>query len=96
LSGTVMRKMLALMGHPDLTVHGFRSSFKDWASKCTQFPREWIEISLAHTVGNAMERAYWRDDLVEERRRLMAAWADYCAGKTSVVGIVTPMRAAGE
>lgn len=60
-----------------VTAHGFRSSFRDWAAECTDFPREVAELSLAHTVGNAVERAYRRSDLLDKRRALMAAWADY-------------------
>lgn len=59
------------------TAHGFRSSFRDWAAEATDFAREVAELSLAHTVGNAVERAYRRSDLLDKRRALMAAWADY-------------------
>jgi integrase len=65
----------------DLTVHGFRSTFRTWAGECTSFDRETIEQSLAHAIGNAVERAYARGNLIEKRRRLMAAWADHCDGK---------------
>src|SRR5262249_16821650 len=63
-----MRETLNNMGQ-DVTVHGFRSTFKDWTRKHTNFPREWAEVCLAHTVGNSTERAYARDDLLDERRR---------------------------
>ncbi len=65
------------------TAHGFRSSFRDWAAECTDFPREVAELSLAHTVGNAVERAYRRSDLLEKRRALMMAWADFLTGLTA-------------
>ncbi|MFM2042290.1 MAG: hypothetical protein RLY86_866 [Pseudomonadota bacterium] len=63
------------------TAHGFRSSFRDWASERTDFPREVAELALAHSVGNAVERAYRRSDLLEKRRALMIQWADHCQGK---------------
>ena len=57
--------------------HGFRSSFRDWASERTNHPRELIEAALAHVVGNKVEAAYARSDLFERRRRLMDEWATY-------------------
>jgi integrase len=59
------------------TVHGFRSSFRDWAGEATSFPRELAEAALAHTVGDATERAYRRGDALERRRKVMEAWAAY-------------------
>ena len=61
----------------DATVHGFRSSFRDWAGNETSFPRELAEECLAHAVGNAVERAYRRGSAIEKRRRLLSAWAAY-------------------
>ena len=61
-----------------LTVHGFRSTFRDWAAEQTAYPHELCEIALAHTVGNKVEAAYRRGDMMEKRRRLMADWAKYC------------------
>ena len=60
-----------------VTAHGFRSSFRDWAAERTNFPREVCEQALAHTVANKVEAAYRRGDLLEKRRELMVAWADY-------------------
>jgi integrase len=60
-----------------VTVHGFRSTFRDWAGETTGFPREDVEVALSHKVGSAVERAYRRGDALEKRRSLMAAWADY-------------------
>ncbi len=74
----VMRRM-----KEDVTVHGFRSSFRDWAGEETSFPREVAEAALAHTVGNAVEQAYRRGDALEKRRKLMEAWADYLAGSSA-------------
>ena len=62
----------------DVTVHGFRSSFRDWCGEATSFPREVAEQALAHVVGDATERAYRRGDALERRRELMAAWGQFC------------------
>jgi integrase len=75
LSNMGMTGILRRMGRSDITVHGFRSTFRDWAAECTSFPNEVVEMALAHAVGNKVEAAYRRGDLFEERRRLMAAWA---------------------
>lgn len=75
---------------PDMTVHGFRSSFRQWAAECTNYPREIAEQSLAHATGNTTEQAYQRSDLMEKRRPLMQAWADHCDRvqvKADVIGI---------
>jgi integrase len=62
----------------DITVHGFRSTFRDWASETTSFPSEVVEMALAHAIGDKTEAAYRRGDLFEKRRGLMAEWASYC------------------
>jgi integrase len=59
----------------DITVHGFRSSFRDWAAECTNFPSDVCEAALAHTIKNKAEAAYNRTDLFNKRADLMAAWA---------------------
>jgi integrase len=74
------------------TVHGFRSSFRDWCSERTSFPREVAEMALAHAIPNAVEAAYRRGDLFEKRRRLMDSWASYCA-QPAANGKVLPIRA---
>lgn len=63
----------------DITVHGFRSSFRDWAADRTAYPEEVIEEALAHNVGSAVRRAYRRGDALDKRRKLMKAWAEYCS-----------------
>jgi integrase len=68
---------------PGYTVHGFRSSFRDWAAEQTSFPNIVAEAALAHVIGDKTEAAYRRGDLLEKRRDLMQAWADYCCGKDS-------------
>ena len=80
-SDMALSQLLKRMGRPDITVHGFRSSFRDWAGDKTQFGREEVEMALAHTLGSSVERAYRRGRALEKRRELMAAWADYCTGK---------------
>jgi hypothetical protein len=72
----------------DVTVHGFRSSFRDWTGEVTTFPREVAEAALAHTAGDATEGAYRRGDALEKRRALMEAWASYCEPKADNVVIL--------
>ena len=82
--------LLSTMGE-GVSVHGFRSTFRDWAAERTNFPRELAEKALAHTVGDETERAYQRGDLLEKRRKLMEAWAEFCgspAASGRVVSIV--------
>jgi integrase len=71
------------MGRPNITVHGFRSSFRDWAGDETHFPREVAEAALAHVVGDEAEQAYRRSDALTKRRALMHAWADYIENRTA-------------
>ncbi|EJL33248.1 Integrase [Caulobacter sp. AP07] len=78
LSRMAMAMLLRRMEVP-VTVHGFRSAFRDWAGDCTPHPREVVEEALAHTVGSSVERAYRRRDALAKRRELMEAWATYCA-----------------
>ena len=88
-----LRFLLRRLGHGDVTVHGFRSSFRTWAGEATAFPHEVCEQALAHTIANAVERAYQRSDLFEKRRRLMQQWATFCSAP-QIEGAVIPMRAA--
>ena len=78
LSNMAMLMLLKRMQHESLTVHGFRSSFRDWAAEKTNTPHEVCEMALAHTIGNKAEAAYRRGDLFERRRALMAQWQHYC------------------
>jgi integrase len=73
--------LLRRMKLDDLTAHGFRSTFRDWAAERTNFPSEVAEMALAHTVSNKVEQAYRRGDLFEQRRRLMVAWATFCGAQ---------------
>ena len=79
LSENAMLAVLKRMGRAGLTVHGFRSTFRDWAAERTNYPREVCEMALAHTVGDKVEAAYRRGDLFEKRKRLMADWSKFCA-----------------
>lgn len=78
LSIMAMDMLLRRMGADAFTVHGFRSSFRDWAGECTPFPREVAEAALAHVIGDETERAYRRGDALEKRRKLMEAWEVFC------------------
>ena len=91
LSGMAMSMLLRRM-KTDVTVHGFRSSFRDWAAECTGYPHEVCEMALAHTIGNKSEAAYRRGDLFEKRRRLMADWAEHCNSQTNGAAEVVPLR----
>ena len=77
LSNMAFLMLLRRIGRSDLTAHGFRSTFRDWAAERTNFPREVAEMALAHAVGDRVEAAYRRGDLFERRRRIMAEWAKY-------------------
>ena len=72
-----MLQLLKRMERDDITVHGFRSSFRDWAAECTNYA-EYSEMALAHAIGSDVEAAYRRGDLFDKRRRLMNDWAKFC------------------
>lgn len=82
ISDTAMVKALRRATGDKATLHGLRSTFRDWAGDKTEFPREVAEAALAHLVGDEVERAYRRGDALEKRRKLMTAWADYCSGSS--------------
>jgi len=92
LSDMSLTAVLRRMGRADVTCHGFRSTFRDWAGETTAFPREVIEHALAHQLKDKAEAAYQRGDLLAKRARLMQAWADYC-NRTATEGTVIPLRA---
>src|SRR6202158_612044 len=83
LSNMAMEMVLRRMKIENATVHGFRSSFRDWAGNVLHFPREIVETALAHVIGDKAEQAYRRGDALEKRRKLMDAWANYCKPKKS-------------
>ena len=82
-SGRDLHMVLRKSGVKSATVHGFRSSFRDWAGNVSSFPRELAETALAHVIGDKAEQAYRRSDALEKRRKLMDAWAAYCEPKTA-------------
>ena len=86
LAHTALLVLLQGMRGRGLTVHGFRSAFRDWAAEQTAYPHELCEIALAHAVGNKVEAAYRRGDMMEKRRRLMAEWANHCAKPAVAAG----------
>jgi integrase len=94
LSDRSMIELLKGMSGNGCTVHGFRSSFRDWAAEQTNYPRELAECALAHTLPDKVERAYQRGDLLEKRRRLMAEWARFCAKPIAKSGDVVPLHEA--
>lgn len=94
LSNMVMLKLLERMGRDDLTTHGFRSTFRDWAAECTAFPNEVAEMALAHAIRDKTESAYRRGDLFDKRRDLMQAWADYIDQQSGANVVGLPSTAA--
>ena len=96
LSDMSLTAVLRRMERGDLTVHGFRSTFRDWAAEQTAYPSEVVEMALAHTIGNKVEAAYRRGDLLDKRRRLVADWATYClTHSATAAGNVVAIRGAG-
>jgi integrase len=88
LSNMALLAMLRVMDRADVTVHGFRATFKTWATERANFPREVVEAALAHIVGDETERAYQRGDLFEKRYRLMEAWSEFCGKSVQASGKV--------
>jgi len=91
LSNMAFLQLLKRMGRGDLTAHGFRSTFRDWAAEQTAFSREVAEMALAHSIGDKVEAAYRRGDLFEKRRKLMEAWARCCKTSVEADGKVVPI-----
>jgi integrase len=85
-------KVLQHLSGGAFTVHGFRSSFRDWAAETTAYPNHVIEQALAHTIGNAVEAAYRRGDLLEKRRRLMDVWSEFCISAPIERGMVVSLK----
>jgi integrase len=86
LSGMAMEMLLRRMDANAYTVHGFRASFKTWATEATSFPNELSEQALAHVTGSQVERAYRRTDVLERRRGLMEDWAKFLEGEALAPG----------
>jgi integrase len=96
LSHGALPALLKRMNRADLIVHGFRSTFRDWAAEQTNYPREVAEMALSHAIGDKVEAAYRRGDLLEKRRGLMEAWASYAAATPVAVKVVPMQRRARE
>lgn len=94
LSNMAMASVLDRMGCGDVTVHGFRSTFRDWAAESTGYPNHVVEMALAHVIGDKVEAAYRRGDLFDKRRKLMGDWAKFCATKPVIAADVIPLRKA--
>ena len=82
---TMLKYLQRKKGYEKITVHGFRSSFRDWAAEKGNFPREVCEQALAHSLADQTEAAYQRADYFDKRMVLMQAWADYCFGLDATV-----------
>jgi integrase len=97
MSRLTMLLLLRRMGRADSTVHGFRASFSDWCAEQTNTPSEVREMALAHAVGDKVEAAYRRGDLLDKRRQLAEAWARYCAEpEPAKQDVVVPLRGASK
>ncbi len=92
LSESAFRALLHRMDRPDLTAHGFRSTFRDWASERTRYPHEVAEMALAHTIPSGVERAYRRGDLFAKRARMMSDWARFCEALSERESVKSAVR----
>ena len=95
IDSMAMRRMLERLGYGQWSVHGLRSTFRDWAAERTNYPNHEVEMALAHAIGDKVEAAYRRGDLFDKRRALMDAWAQFCASPPakSAGKVVVPLRA---
>ena len=91
LSEKALWKALHRMKVENATVHGFRSAFRDWAAERTNYANHVVEMALAHTIGDKVEAAYRRGDLLDKRRSLMDGWANFCSS-SATSGAVLPLR----
>ena len=94
LSDMTLTAVLRRMGRGAVTAHGFRSTFRDWTAETTSYPHEMAEMALAHSVGNKVEAAYRRGDMLEKRLRMMQEWATYCGAIHTSSAKITPIRSA--
>ena len=94
IGGDALRELIKKLAGADVTVHGLRSTFRDWAAEQTNVQREVAEVALAHAIPDAVEAAYRRGDLFDKRRKLMGAWAAYCAKVETDAGKVVALARA--
>jgi integrase len=92
LNVAAMLRVISRMKRRGITTHGFRSTFRDWASETTNHPNHVVEMALAHAIGDDVEAAYRRGDLLAKRTALMRDWADYCARPPSAGDNIIPLR----
>jgi integrase len=95
LSNTAMLQVLKRLGRTDITVHGFRSTFRDWCAESTNYAADVAEMALAHTLRDKTEAAYRRGDLFEKRARLMADWARYCSKPAELAAVIAIRQGEG-
>jgi integrase len=93
VSLTALLKAMKTVAGDEATIHGLRSTFRDWVAERTDYPREIAEMALAHAIGSKVEAAYQRSKLIEKRRPMMQAWADF-ATTPSAPAVVVPFRSA--
>jgi integrase len=94
ISDMTLTAVLRRMGRKEITVHGFRSTFRDWAAEATNYPSDMAEMALAHSIGDKVEAAYRRGDMLLKRFRMMNDWATYCTTVRSAAETVVPIRGA--
>ena len=92
MSDMTLTAVLRRMKYEDVTVHGFRSTFRDWAAESTNYPSDMAEMALAHSIGDKVEAAYRRGDMLKKRFRMMDDWAKYCETIQNAEGTVIPIR----
>ena len=90
-----MLKVLKRLNQDSITVHGFRSTFRDWCAESTNYPADVAEMALAHTLRNKTEAAYRRGDLFEKRSRLMADWARHCSKPATPAKVIAIRKNTG-
>jgi integrase len=95
LSNIAMLQVLKRLGRTDITVHGFRSTFRDWCAESTNYPSDVAEMALAHVLRDKTEAAYRRGDLFEKRARLMADWARYCSKPSTPAEVIAIRQSTG-
>jgi len=91
LGPNALTRVIRRLGY-NVTAHGFRSTFRDWAAETTAYPNHVVEMALAHAIPSGVEASYRRGDLFEKRRELMQEWAYYCSKPDTANGVVVPLR----